>query len=58
MCRVNFVNQHCNYTDYNNAQIETDIPTEMIPVFQKVFNDLNKSRTNAICPFISITEET
>ncbi len=57
MCRVKIVNHHCNYTDYNNAQIETDIPAEMIPVFQKVFNDLNKSRTNAVCPFISITEE-
>ena len=56
MCRVRIVNAQNNYTPINNTQIETDIPSEMIPVFKQVFKQLNSTRTNACMPSISIVE--
>lgn len=56
MCRVRIVNAQNNYTTINNTQIETDIPSEMIPVFKQVFKQLNSTRTNACMPSISIVE--
>lgn len=56
MCKVRIVNAQNNYTTINNTQIETDIPSEMIPVFKQVFKQLNNTRTNACMPSISIVE--
>lgn len=54
MCKVRIVNQGNNYSTINSTSIEIDIPSESVPVLQEVFSELNKTRSNAICPFLSI----
>ena len=56
MCKVRIVNKGNNYTSINSTSIEIDIPAETISILRQVFSELNKSRSNAICPFLSITE--
>lgn len=56
MCKVRIVNHSNNYNDFNNPTIETDIPSEMVPLFEKIFHELNSKRVNAVCPSISINK--
>lgn len=54
MCKVRIVNSSNNYTPMNSTSIETDIPTEMVPIIQQIFNELNAKRKTAVYPSISI----
>lgn len=54
MCKVIINNVGNNYNTLNCTSLETDIPSELLPVLEKVFAELNKKRTNAICPRITI----
>jgi len=56
MCKVRIVNKPNNYITYDSTEVEVDIPSEMVPVFKQVFNELNSKRTNACMPSISIVE--
>jgi len=56
MCKVRIINSNNGYTSYNNTEIEADIPSEMVPIIKQVFTELNKKRTNACMPSISIVE--
>ena len=56
MCKVRIVNKGNNYSDLNSTAIEMDIPSESVHVIKQIFSELNKTRPNAICPFISIIE--
>ena len=56
MCKVRIVNSSNNYTPMNSTSIETDIPTEMVPIIQQIFNELNSKRKTAVYPSISINK--
>lgn len=54
MCKVRIVNKGSNYISYNNTELETDIPTEVVNILEQVFRDLNANRKSATMPSISI----
>lgn len=58
MCKVRIVNCPNNYSYYSkdNPTVEADIPSEMVPVFKRVFDELNSQRKHACIPRITIKE--
>lgn len=58
MCKVRIVNCSSNYSygSKDNPTIETDIPSEVVPVFKKVFDELNSKRIHACVPKLYIKE--
>ena len=58
MCKVRIINCSSNYTSISkdNPIIETDIPSEMVPVFKRVFDELNSKRIHACVPKITLKE--
>ena len=54
MCKVRITNRGSNYSNYSNPSKEFDIPSEMVPVLESIFHELNAARKTAVDPSISI----
>ena len=54
MCKVRISNRGNNYTNFNFPSKEFDLPTDLVPVIQNLFNELNAQRKTATEPIISI----
>ena len=54
MCKVLISNRSSNYSNYNNPSKEFDVPSEMVPVLESIFHELNATRKTAVDPSISI----
>jgi hypothetical protein len=54
MCKVIISNRGNSYCNFNTPSKEFDIPSEMVPVLQGIFNELNATRKTATEPIINL----
>ena len=54
MCKVLISNYGNNYFNASFPSKEFDIPSEMVPILENIFSELNQMRKTAVEPNISI----
>ena len=54
MCKVRISNRGNNYFNPSFPSKEFDIPSEMVPILENIFSELNQTRKTAVEPNITI----